>query len=200
MLSSLFSKARDKAKALKKSLRTSVRKITGGSDYQRWSNEKQLSPNWNARTERIATLIEPGASVIEFGAGRMVLKRLLPENCAYTPSDLVDRGNGTIVCDLNSYALPPFPPHDVAVLSGVLDYVNNVPRLVSHLSNYAGVVIASYAVTEFHKKNRRRHGWVNDFSSADILQIFESAGFSCDYSEVWRRQIIYRFTKRLHAS
>jgi hypothetical protein len=198
MLRTLFSKARLKAKRLKKSLRTSVRKITQGTDYKKWSNEKHLSPNWDARTERIATLIEPGTLVIEFGAGRMTLKSLLPDNCAYTPSDLVDRGNGTIVYDLNSYALPPVPLHDVAVFSGVLEYVNNVPRLVSHLSNYVGVVIASYAATEFHKNNRRRHGWVNDFSSADILQIFESAGFSCDYSEVFGRQIIYRFTKRLH--
>jgi hypothetical protein len=195
MLSPLLSKARTEVGALRQRLRTSMRKFLGGTDYQRWGSAERLSSGWDSRTEKIATLISPGVSVIEFGAGRMVLKRLLSEHCTYTPSDLVDRGGGTIVCDLNGRTLPPFPPHDVAVFSGVLEYVNDVPRLIAHLSNSVGVVIASYAVTDCNKENRRGQGWVNDFSSARILDIFENAGFSCDYRGEWRSQVIYRFAK-----
>ena len=35
---------------------------------------RSLSPDWDSRTERIARLIPPGATVLEFGAGRMALR------------------------------------------------------------------------------------------------------------------------------
>ena len=210
MLSTLLKKTRKKARPLKtglrilrslvrnavNTLRTSMKKFTGASDHHRWSDETELLVAWDSRTQKIAALVEPGASVIEFGAGRLVLKKFLPASCSYTPSDLVDRDGKTLICDLNAYELAPFPPHDVAVFSGVLEYVHDVPRLISHLSNCVGVIIASYAVTDFSKINRRGSGWVNDFSSENILQIFDAFGFSCNYREVWECQEIYRFTKR----
>ena len=81
----------------------------------------------SARKE-IAKLIPAGSNVIEFGAGRRQLEKFLPAGCTYTPSDLVDRGPGTIVCDLNR---PPLPDlrHlrlKVAVFGGVLEYVADV--------------------------------------------------------------------------
>jgi hypothetical protein len=54
------------------------------------------------------------------------------------------------------------------------------------------VIIASYAVTE-HNAVRRVYGWVNDFSSAEFIQLFEKAGFSCIHTEPWRAQVIYKF-------
>src|SRR5438105_2510155 len=114
--------------------------------------ESSLSPTWDTRTEMLAGLIKPGA--LEFGAGRMVLKNFLPANCVYTPSDLVDRKNGTWVCDLNSPELPAFPSHDVAVFSGVLEYLNDLPMLAAHLSVFVQEVVASYAVTDFNSGNR----------------------------------------------
>lgn len=186
-----------------KQVKTSLRKILGKSDYQRWGTDKDLSPDWDSRTKKIASLVEPGASVIEFGAGRLVLKTFLPDKCSYTPSDLVDRGNGTIVCDLNSEILPQFEHYDVAVFSGVLEYINDVPRLMSHLSNFVSTIIASYAVTDKNPKidKRRALGWVNDYTDAQIIDIFEKTGFQCDYNEEWqspviKSQVIYKFTKK----
>lgn len=181
--------------AIRTSLETRLRKLQGKSDLKRWGTEDGLFEQWDHRTKRIASLVSPGASVIEFGAGRMALKRFLPPTCSYTPSDLVDRGPGTIVCDLNSSTLPDFAPHDVAVFSGVLEYVNDVPRLVSNLSNRVVTIIASYAGTESNKRNRRAQGWVNDFSSREFVRIFEMRGFRCDYSEPWQSQVVYRFVR-----
>jgi len=171
-----------------------LKAIRRTSDTRRWGKEQNLSPNWDSRTERIASLVEPGASIIEFGAGRLVLRKFLPESCTYTPSDLVDRGNGTIVCDLNK-ALPDFLPYDAAVFSGVLEYVNDVPKLIFHLSSRVNVIVASYAVTDSNKDNRRKHGWVNDYSSAHFIDVFENAGFACEFSEEWESQIIYKFRR-----
>ena len=92
--------------------------------------------------------------------------------------------------------LPDFGRHDVAVFSGVLEYVNDIPRLISHLSSRVGVIIASYAGTEFHRRNRRKHGWVNDFNSEEFVRAFETLGFRCDHRESWQAQVIYRFEKK----
>jgi hypothetical protein len=142
-------------------------------------------------------LIDDGTSVIEFGSGRLVLKACLPNECSYTPSDLVDRGYGTIVCDLNSTVLPQFDLYDVAVFSGVLEYVNDVSRLIMHLSKSVNTIVASYAIKETNRFDRRQSGWVNDFSSDDLIALFESAGFQCDHFERWQSQVIYRFRKRI---
>lgn len=181
---------------LKRAIRTSLRKALGASDYKKWSNEQNLKPDWDSRTEQMAKLIRGGTSVIEFGAGRLVLKPLLPENCSYAPSDLVDRGKGTIVVDLNSNPLPRFPQYDVAVFSGVLEYINDVPRLISHLSNYVATILASYAVTDANNKNRRAQGWVNDYSAEEIINIFKNAGFQCTHMEPYKSQIIYKFIRQ----
>src|SRR3989338_5904759 len=181
MLTSLINEIKNEIATLKRSIKTSLRRATGGSDYSKWSNKTSLSQTWDSRTQQIATLIRPGASVIEFGAGRLILKTLLSENCSYTPSDLVDRGYGTIVCDLNSKNLPQFQQYDVAVFSGVIEYVNDVPRVISYLSSYVNVIIASYALIEKNLRNRRREGWVNNYNSAQFIKIFENAGFYCDH-------------------
>ena len=81
----------------------------------------------------------------------MALSEFLPLGCSYTPSDIVDRGLNTIVCDINAPTLPLFPPHQVAVFSGVLEYVWDVPRLIKHLSPGIEMFVLSYAITEMHK-------------------------------------------------
>jgi len=180
---------------IRNGIRTSVRKARNGSDHERWGTDSNLSKSWDSRTEQIAKLIVARSSVIEFGAGRLVLKQYLPNNCTYTPSDLVDRGYGTIVCDLNNDVLPQFQPYDYAVFSGVLEYVNDVPRLISHLSSYVDAIVASYAVNELNKTKRRTQGWVNDYSSDQFVKVFQDANFQCEHTEQWQSQIIYRFIK-----
>ena len=172
-----------------------VLKRTGKSDYRRWSELDNLSPLWDARTQRIAAMVPSGRSVLEFGAGRMVLKNMLNQAARYTPSDLVDRGPGTIVCDLNARPLPDFEKHDVIVFSGVLEYVNDVPSLLRHLAPRTDVVIASYAVLEKNSSGRRVCGWVNDYSAAEFVSVFESAGLKPVESIDWENQVISRFVR-----
>jgi hypothetical protein len=101
------------------------------------------------------------------------------------------------VCDLNAKELPDFPRHDVAVFSGVLEYVNDVPRLVSNLSRRVGMIVASYAGTDEHSdiKERRSSGWVNDYSSSSFREIFTESNFRFDQMVNWRSQRIYRFVQ-----
>jgi len=141
----------------------------------------------------LALLISEGSSVIEFGAGRLVLPSALPEGCSYTPSDLVDRGPGTIVCDLNGPALPDFGRYSTAVFSGVLEYVNDVPRLLGHLAKSVDAIVCSYAVTDLSPRERLRKGWVNDYSRTQLMAIFASSGFECSHEHTWKSQMLFRF-------
>ena len=188
--------ALSKLSSLQRKVETTLRKFTGQSDFQRWGNMDGLSKSWDSRTIQIAKLIEPETSVIEFGAGRLVLKAALNESCSYTPSDIVNRGEGTIICDLNEEVLPLFQAYDVAVFSGVLEYINDVPKLILHLSNYVNVILASYAVTEKNKSNRLSGGWVNDYSTNQFINVFENSGFHCVHTEEWKSQVIFKFLKK----
>lgn len=153
------------------------------TDLRRWQDLSNYDHDWDERTKKIAQLIAPGASVIEFGAGRRQLEAILPPRCQYIPSDLVSRGPGTIVCDLNS---PPFPDLsgfqiDTAVFGGVLEYVRDLPRLVSWLSGQVRTCIASYECARSAPRTfarllesfeRARIGWINNYDEAEFRQIF----------------------------
>lgn len=196
MVTSFAGRLSSAANALHRAAATSLRRLRGQSDYQRWGQREALFGAWDERTRLIGSQVPAGSRVLEFGAGRMALRNFLPEGCAYTPSDLVDRGPGTLVCDLNGAALPDFGRYDVAVFSGVLEYVHDVPRLVSHLAGSVDTIIASYASREANGRNRRAHGWVNDYTSHAFLRLFEHKGFECKRALTWRSQIVCVFGKR----
>lgn len=160
----------------------------------RWQTTENLSERWDKRTILISKLIDEESNIIEFGAGRLVLKDHLPRGCKYTPSDITDRGYNTIVCDLNNSILPSFDNgHTVACFSGVLEYIEDVPRLIQHLSNIP-TIITSYATLELNIRNSSSQ-WVNSYTNEEILQIFRSEGYKLSKCESWRKQTIYKFTK-----
>lgn len=177
-------------------LATRYHRHTGKSDFSRWSKPRSLSPLWDERTRQLAAMVPPGSTVIEFGAGRRVLEHMLDRPARYTPSDLVDRGPGTVVCDLNARPLPQFGTHDFAVFSGVLEYVNDVPSLIRHLHGSVRTIVASYAVLEKNPDERRAGGWVNDYTAAQFVALFAEQGFECVANSSWQSQELYRFVVR----
>jgi hypothetical protein len=174
----------------------SLRRLCGFSDIKRWSNIANFSPDWETRTALIAELILPDSKVLEFGCGRMKLVKYLPLGCTYIPSDIISRGPGTLVCDLNARHLPTFPTVDVIVFSGVLEYINDVPRLISRLKNSCSTIIASYALATnrgvFDIMQRRNVGWVNSYNEEDLIQIFQRNGFSSVKRTLWQDQAIFK--------
>jgi hypothetical protein len=179
----------------------------GKADHQRWSSPDGLEAWWEARTRVIAQLIPPGSSVIEFGAGRRQLEKYLVDASRYTPSDLVDRGPGTLVCDLNERPLPDLSLSmpSVAVFGGVLEYVKNVDSLVSWLGAQGiRTCVASFDAVPSglgpygrarHRLRRRYYGYMNNLTEASLVQTFEAAGLMCVERRTWTSQGIYRFEK-----
>lgn len=180
-------------------LRTVHSALRGVADLERWSDSSNLHESWEGRTELIAKMIPDGVRLTEFGAGRLVLKKLLPPGVRYTPSDIVSRSPDTIVCDLNA-ALPDFPDQDVAVFSGVIEYVRDVPRLVRALAKWFPEVIVSYVpIGRFSVRGwwlRRRFGWMHDMSERELFATFAVGGYECTEIRLWRNQRVYRFVRR----
>lgn len=186
-------------------VRNTSMRVLGHADYKRWSSPLGLEGWWDERTRVIARLIPAGSSVIEFGAGRRQLQKFLPERCTYTPSDLIDRGEGTIVCDLNKRPLPNLSEvaPDVGVFGGVLEYLRDIPTLAQWLAT-EGVktCIASFdpvpsalgIIGRYQESSRRRYwGYMNSLTEEDLIRSFESAGFKCTHRETWTSQIILVF-------
>jgi hypothetical protein len=165
------------------------------SDVRRWSKNSSLDKAWDSRTEMIASLIPARSTVLEFGAGQQVLRQMLSADCEYIPSDLVERTPGTLICDLNSAKLPTIPRHDVAVFSGVLEYVHDVARAIDFAGHGAKVIVASYVSADAvpSRFDRLANGWVNALREDEFTQLFESRGWRIDERRCWGNQCVYRF-------
>jgi hypothetical protein len=171
--------------------------LLGRSDVSRWKADDSFHEAWNERTERMAGLVLPGKIVLEFGSGQGALTKYLPEGCTHIATDIVDRGPGSLVYDLNSRSAPALPKADVAFFSGVLEYVNDVPRSLVGIIENVEEVICSYAPTELNPERRRSHGWVNDYTSDQLIDVFASLGLSCAHQGQWKRQVLFRFVREM---
>ena len=170
-----------------RTLRTRMFRV---SDHERWKDLRNHEVDWDERTRAIAGLVPAGSHVIEFGAGRRQLERWLPAGCSYAPSDIVDRGPGTLLCDLNRRPLPTLGrkgPLQIAVFGGVMEYIVDLPSVLTWLSPQIDCVIASYncALPVDRATKRLRmigarllSGWVNHYTEAEIIAFFAAAKFA----------------------
>lgn len=168
------------------------------SDFDRWRNASELLPDWNERTEIIASMIYPGSNIIEFGAGSMWLKNHLPDGCKYVPTDIIARTPDMQVCDLNKRIELELSSFDTAVFSGVLEYVYDVRGLLQQLNENIPNVVLSYACSDHSSMNRLNKGWLSDFSFQELTEIISETGYEIVDSKDWRFQVIlklqnYRF-------
>lgn len=173
--------------------------VQGGTDVARWSSPAGFEDYWVERNQLLAKHVPAGAVVLEFGAGLRDLEKLLPPGCRYTPSDLVDRGPGTIVCDLNARPLAVFPPQDVVVLSGVLEYLHAPGEVLAWLAETAPLLLLSYAAWDGSAEalmRRRGNGFVNDLNDAEFDVLLRGAGWEVALIGGWHEQGLWRCRRR----
>jgi hypothetical protein len=177
------------------------------TDYSRWADARNIFAAWESRTQRAAALIPRDSRVIEFGAGNRVLERHLDQSCSYTASDIVDRGPGTIVCDLNSRPLPNLGvgAYDVAVCMGVLEYMRDMPSVLDWLTDLVPTCVLSYAYARGARYSPRRAlgvagrlkaGWLNSYREDEIRSLFNERGFTQLHEESWENQRLFVFSRR----
>ena len=166
------------------------------SDKARWIKTDQLLDDWNERTALLAAMIKPESKVIEFGAGNMILKSLLPQSCSYTASDIVERNSETLVCDLNDKITFDLHSYDTAVFSGVIEYVYNFEDVLKQFPENLKNVVLSYSCTDISTVDRLKNGWLSDYSRKELKRIFQRCNYEItDYKE-WRNQSLFCLEKR----
>ena len=136
----------------------------------RWQG---VEDRWPTRSALVATLIPPGSSVIDLGAGAGGLAGHLPEGCVYTGVDLPD-------FDMNKGATWPQGRWDVAVMAGVLEYARYPAAVMRHLHELAPMAIVTYA----HHPKRRDLMWSN-LSKEDIVALAKKAGYTAREAATW---------------
>jgi hypothetical protein len=177
------------------------------TDRRRWANTRNIYSSWEPRSKMVAALVPKDSRVIEFGAGRRVLEKYLDPSCTYRPSDIVERGPGTLVCDLNERPLPDLgvDAYDVAVIVGVLEYVNDLPSMLDWLTRSVTTVVLTYACARaaphsaravFEGAVRLRHGWVNSYREAELRKLFGDRGFDVARTDSWEKQRVFVFSRR----
>lgn len=176
------------------------------TDHKHWANPRSLHPAWESRTRKAAALVPKHSRVIEFGAGNRLLERYLDPSCTYVASDLVDRGAGTIVCDLNQRPLPDLGTnvYDVAVLIGVLTYVRDVPAVLDWLAKFVPVCVLAYAPAKANGHSLRamreavsrlKAGWMNNYREEDLRSLFCERGFIPVREESWKDHRLFVFSQ-----
>jgi hypothetical protein len=176
------------------------------SDYRRWTNPQSLENWWESRTEKLATLIPESSRIIEFGAGNRKLEKYIDPDCSYIPSDLTNRGPGTIIIDLNKRPLPDLESLavTVAVFVGVLEYVSDLNFIAQWLSGQVAFCVVSYTCAKpsgtllrWLKEVLRRtyFGYMNHYSEKEFLAIFRANGFSCVKKDEWHNQYLFLFER-----
>lgn len=195
-LKKLTRKIVSKFSKFKRAFYVSFLKLTNKSDYKRWSQTSSLFESWDERTKILASKIKPESVVFEFGAARLVLKDFIPSNCTYLHSDIVARNKETFVIDLNKN-LPEIPKSDYIVFSGVLEYINDVEKVLKYCSNFTNEILFSYAVSEnfSNSETRRYNGWVSDLAASDIKEISVKLNWKLEFIENWKGQALYSMKK-----
>ena len=177
------------------------------TDRRRWADPRNIYASWESRNKELAALVPSNSRVIEFGAGKRILERYLDPSCSYVPSDIVDRGPGTIVFDLNQRPLPDLGPdaYDVAVFSGVLEYVREVPAVLDWLTKYVTVCVLTYAPAKARGHSPRglletigrlRHGWMNNYREEELRSLFYERDFELVQGKDWEDQRLFVFSRR----
>jgi hypothetical protein len=129
--------------------------VSDAAALQRWTEEVADYDIAHLRLRQVAALVAralPSSSagvVLDLGCARATLRGLLPDGVRYVGCDFVSspevagRGFELHRCDVNHEPLPASLPHaDVAVCSGLLEYVADIPALLRQVR--ADVLVASY--------------------------------------------------------
>ena len=174
-------------------------RLAQSSETGRWAQAANHNDDWRSRGAALACLAKPGERVFEFGAGRSAVREALPPGCTYTASDVAPLTAEAVFYDLNAPILTTIEDHDLALLSGVLEYVHDLERTTLFLAANFASVLCSYAIYgggfPGEIERRRYSGWFTDLTEAALTTLFKAAGFTVTRRDSWGSQALFRLDK-----
>lgn len=158
--------------------------LSGGTDRERWVN---VENSWGAknplRTKIAAEHIPAGSRVLDLGAGTMLLKNFLSEDCHYQPCDLYSRCPECIVADFNKGQFPIKEHYDWVTLIGLFQFLTDPMSLLKKCNKVAAHAIVTYSpiihskLTEKELLWRRGEGWNNHFTLDEYIEIVRNSSW-----------------------
>jgi hypothetical protein len=160
-----------------------------------WSSLEHFDPTWARRIEAMAAHVPPRSAVMDLGCGPMWLKEARPD-IDYTGVDYKFRGFGCVVADFNKGQFP-LSSSEVMFVSGCLEYIKDPEWFIAKVTHGSSRCIVSYCVTDFNPDlaARRRAGWVNDLSKAQIERLFRERDFSLSVLDEYSKNLIFVFDR-----
>jgi ubiquinone/menaquinone biosynthesis C-methylase UbiE len=160
---------------------------TGGTNRDRWID---VSGSWGVknpeRTKITAKHIPSGSRVLDLGAGTMILKKFLSEDCEYQPCDLFSRSPDCIVADFNKGEFPIEEQYDWVTLIGLFQFLNKPMVLLKKCNRIAKHAVVTYSpiihdkLTKKELLWRRGEGWNNHFTLNQYLAIVRKSGWEVE--------------------
>ncbi|WP_027720368.1 FkbM family methyltransferase [Maridesulfovibrio zosterae] len=148
------------------------------TDCGRWSRWESLCGDIDQRAGLAGALIAEKSSVLDVGAGLMMLRDYIPESCSYTPLDIVARNRKCIVADLNQKQYPD-QKFDVIAALFVFEFLHDVTSFLEWAANNAEKLIFTYHQMKPNSKRtqRRAAGFFNDYHISEIEKIIQKTGW-----------------------
>lgn len=154
--------------------------LVRGTNLRRWEKNTRETPSWDSRNRTIAALVPPGITVLDVGAGAQTMRQHLKGITLYTPCDLFQTTPDTLICDFNRGILPKVPSrHDLAICSGILEYVHDPDVFFKFLTSNSKDLILSYNVflPGDSRVERLSKDWINHFSLDEIRALVKRYGY-----------------------
>lgn len=170
------------------------------TDITRWEalSKSTTPPTWGGRNEIIKQFVPEHSSVLDIGAGNQHLKTLIPETCSYQPVDCVP-GDNVIVIDFNKENASDviLGSYDIAVCSGVLEYIRDAEAFFKFVFNNTRMVIFTYVFAEARiPSDTELSGWDSGISKSEFEELMEGMGAQIEYVSTFKRHTIMLLRKR----
>ncbi len=155
---------------------TELLKIAGTTDVGRWADPEILKEGATERAKYLAKVINPNQSLLDMGAGLMLLKEHMSDPDLYIPVDLLKWDSKTHVMDFNQ---SQFPTHTATqiVLSSCLEYLHHPETCLSSCKELGETLYLIYDTTLSAPPARRAMGYMNDLTQATLHALLQKCGW-----------------------
>jgi cyclopropane fatty-acyl-phospholipid synthase-like methyltransferase len=184
---------------------------------QHYWEEETLKYNWpHARLLLIAEAIlhsSPGSSVLDLGAGKALLARLIGTSYRYLGLDIVGGTDADVrveACDFDNLEQFHFQggPFDIAVASGLLEYLNDwrgfLRNVTANWLSRQGLLLVSFTNMRGYRKApvQKHPEWKNVLTLPEILKELDTLDLVVErvYPLLWgNKRVGLPFVKALAA-
>lgn len=189
-MNSYLAYSTDRLRSVQGSLRRTVAALV--DPRRRFNCQNQDRPAWDERAEKAVDLLRrfqgrnqatDTLRVADLGCGNERLRRILDDRLQrpfdYVGYDLYPQSEQVARLDVEREKLPN--AFDVVFCLGLLEYLANPELFARRLRHACRIAIVSYALADAAEgpslSERRKLGWRNDYTKANVAQIFETSGF-----------------------